>query len=100
MSKNSLFVFARILPKDEYFEDAKHAILSILQQTREEPGCRQFVLHENNAEKSLYLYEEWVDESALEQHYQKPYTAEVFERYKEWLCSPVDVVKMTKCVTT
>jgi len=97
MSENSLFVFARISPKEEHFEDAKNAILNILQQTREEPGCRQFELHENNIEKSLFLYEEWESELALEEHYQKPYTSEVFEKYKEWLASPVDVVKMAKC---
>ena len=97
MPKNSLFVFARISPKGEHFEDAKNAILNILQKTREEPGCFQFELHENNIEKSLFLYEEWASESALEEHYQKPYTSEVFENYKEWLASPVDVVKMSKC---
>lgn len=98
MSENSLFVFARISPKAEHFEDAKNAILNILQQTREEPGCRQFELHENNIERTLFLYEEWAGEPALDEHYQKPYTAEVFESYKEWLASPVEVVKMTKCV--
>jgi quinol monooxygenase YgiN len=97
MSHNSLFVFARISPKKEHFEDAKNAILNILQQTREEPGCRQFELHENGIEKALFLYEEWASESALEEHYQKPYTAAVFESYKEWLASPVNVVKMEKC---
>jgi len=54
-------------------------------------------LHENKSEKILFLYEEWSDELALEQHHQKPYTSEVFASYKEWLSAPVDVVKMTKC---
>ncbi len=98
MSQNSLFVFARISPKVEHFEDAKNAILNILQQTREEPGCHQFELHENNSEKSLFLYEEWASESALDEHHQKPYALDVFESYKKWLSSPVEVVKMTKCI--
>ena len=98
MSENGLFVFARTSPKHEHFEDAKQAILNILQKTREEPGCRQFELHENHSEKTLFLYEEWENEASLEEHYQKPYTSEVFEYYKEWLAAPVDIVKMSKCV--
>jgi len=99
MSENSLFVFARISPKDENFEEAKNAILNILQRTREEPGCRQFELHENNEERNLFLYEEWESESALEEHYLKPYTLQVFENYKQWLAVPVEIVKMSKCIT-
>jgi len=98
MSEHSLFVFAKISPKHEHFEDAKQAILNILQQTREEPGCYQFELHENQAEKSLFLYEEWANKSSLEEHYHKPYTSEVFENYEKWLDTPVDVIKMSKCV--
>ncbi len=97
MSGNSLFIFARISPKNEHFEDAKQAIINILHQTREEPGCRQFELHENEVEKSLFLYEEWANESALEEHYQKPYTSAVFESYKEWLAASVEITKMKKC---
>lgn len=100
MSEKGLFIFAKIIPKHEHFEDAKQAILSIIQQTREEPGCRQFELHENHSQHCLYLYEEWESESSLEEHYQKPYTSEVFESYKQWLAAPVDIEKMSKCVST
>lgn len=100
MSETSLFVFATISPKHEHFEASKNAILNILQETRAEPGCLQFELHENAAEKSLFLYEEWASESALEEHYLKPYTSQVFESYKEWLSAPVDIVKMRKCIAS
>ncbi|WP_299007054.1 putative quinol monooxygenase [uncultured Shewanella sp.] len=96
MSENRLFVFAKIHPKNEHFEEAKQAIINILPLTRQEPGCRQFKLHENATEKCLFLYEEWENELALEAHYQKPYTAAVFERYQEWLAAPVDVTKMQR----
>ena len=92
MTENSLFVFARISPKKEHFEDAKLAILNILGQTLEESGCRQFELHEDESETYLFLYEEWTSNSAIEEHYQKPYTIEVFESYKKWLTVPVDVL--------
>ena len=90
-----LFVFARIHPKPEHLIDARSAILGILDQTRSEVGCRQFWLHEGLDDGCLYLYEEWVDESALQNHYAQAYTAEVFESYEEWLAEPVEVTKMT-----
>ncbi|MEM6581956.1 MAG: antibiotic biosynthesis monooxygenase [Pseudomonadota bacterium] len=98
MSESTLFVFARISPKEQHFREAKQAIIDILHQTREEPGCRQFELHENALEKSLFLYEEWEGEAALQEHYEKPYTAAVFEHYQDWLSSPVEVFKMQKCI--
>ena len=94
---SSLLVFATITPKEEYFEEAKRAVLNILQKTREESGCKQFELHEDDSEKHLFLYEEWENELALEEHYKKQYTAEVFEKYRKWLTVPVDIIKMKKC---
>lgn len=98
MSENHLFVFAKISPKSEHFEEAKRAILNILEPTREESGCFHFQLHENMSEGVLYLYEEWLNESALEAHYQTPYTMAVFESYQQWLAAPVEIHKMEKCI--
>jgi quinol monooxygenase YgiN len=99
MPQESLFVFAKIYPKSEFFGNAKAAILNIVEQTRLEAGCLQFELHEDHEQNYLFLYEEWESEIALESHYQQTYTSEVFESYKEWLASPVEVVKMKKCET-
>ncbi len=97
MTENTLLVFAKISPKREHYEEAKQAIMNILQPTQAEPGCRQFELYENSSEGHLYLFEEWESEQALEAHYQQPYTLEVFESYEEWLARPVEVEKMWKC---
>ncbi|MAZ78114.1 MAG: antibiotic biosynthesis monooxygenase [Legionellaceae bacterium] len=96
MAKTTLFVFAKISPKAEYFGDAKEAITSIVQLTREEAGCLQFELYVDLSDEKLYLYEEWESEQDLEQHYQQPYTAAVFESYKNWLSDPVEITKMRK----
>ena len=98
MANQALFVFARISPKPEHLSDARSAVLGIVVQTRSEPGCRQFHLNEGINDRCLYLYEEWVSEAALAEHYEQPYTLSVFESYKKWLSKPVEVVKM-KSVT-
>lgn len=89
-----LFIIARITPKAEFFERAKAAILSIITPTLKEEGCRQFVVHHDDM--SLYLYEEWDSQTALNEHYSMPYVVPVFESYKEWLAEPVEINKLTK----
>lgn len=115
MSDSHLFLFACITPKAEYAIEAKQALVGILAATRAESGCLQFELHDNfathdnlkangefeshgNETGQLFLYEEWVNEAALEQHYQQPYTQAVFESYQEWLAKPVEINKMYKVV--
>ena len=51
------YLFAEISPKPEHFEEARDAVMSIVQQTRDEPGCERFDLFENEAEHRLYLFE-------------------------------------------
>lgn len=68
-----MFVFAKITPKPKYFEKSKDAIKGIMLQTRDEPGCLELTLHEDGM-GSLYLYEEWIDEYALQLHHNMAYT--------------------------
>ena len=97
MTKKNLFLIAKVNPKPKHFEDAKTALLDIIEQTLQEDGCIQFELYDDK--KYLYLYEEWIDESALAQHYEEPYTKVVFDKYQKWLLEPVEVMKMEKSST-
>lgn len=90
-----LIVFARISPKPEHLAEARQAILDIVARTRAEPGCRIFTVYDDrDVTEHLYLYEIWDDEAALETHYAQPYTRAVFDRYDDWLASPVAVTKL------
>ncbi len=91
-----MYLFAKISPKPEFMAAARRAIEDIVSLTLQEPGCRKFVLHEGVGDGCLYLYEEWVDEAALERHYLQPYIAAVFEAYKEWLSEPVEITKLSR----
>ncbi|MEP3244748.1 MAG: putative quinol monooxygenase [Sneathiella sp.] len=91
---NPLFVIAKITPKAEHFEQAKTAITDIVERTLEEGGCRQFSVYQSDA--SLFLYEEWEDQAALDEHYAMPYIAPVFEAYEEWLATPVEINKLSR----
>lgn len=92
----SLSVFAQITPKPEHFQDARKAILGILERTRKEDGCRMFSLHEDRSNSTdLFLFEIWENEAALESHYAQTYTKEVFAAYENWLAGPVEITKMS-----
>lgn len=90
----NLFVIAKITPKAEYFKIAKNAILNVVTPTLEEQGCQQFSVFQGDM--SLYLYEEWEDQAALDKHYSMPYIAPVFESYKEWLAKPVEINTLSR----
>ena len=93
---DTLFVFARIKPRPEHLADARNAITAILDATRAEEGCLSFDLFDGHGDGCLYLFEEWVDQAALDTHYAQDYTAKVFAAYEEWLAEPVAVTKMSK----
>lgn len=92
---NHTFIFAKINPKNEYFNKVKEAIKKMIPQTLNESGCLKFILHEDE-NKTLYLYEEWVDEHALHYHHEMEYTLTLFENYKNWLATPIEVNKVIK----
>ncbi|MBY8975539.1 antibiotic biosynthesis monooxygenase [Rhodobacteraceae bacterium NNCM2] len=92
-----LSLFAKITPKPEHLDRARSAIEGILALTRQEPGCRHFSLHRGEpGDGSLYLYERWDDDAALESHYAQDYTKAVFAAYEGWLACPVEITRMAR----
>ena len=88
-------LYAKITPNPEHYDSAKAAILSILDDTRKENGCIQFDIHTDNDASVLFLYEQWVNEAALQNHYEQSYTKSVFESYATWLAKPVEIESFT-----
>ena len=89
-----LSAFATIHPKPEHFDDALAAVRNIVERTRSEAGCIEFVLHTAPDGTMLYLYEVWRDQAALDAHYAQDYTRAVFEQYERWLAQPVAITFM------
>lgn len=89
------FIVAEITPKPEHLDDARNAILGIVDQTRDEQGCRSFTVLEGVVPGEITLFEDWDDQPALDAHYEQPYTAAVFASYQEWLAKPPVVKKLS-----
>lgn len=71
---------ARIVPQPKGLRTVRDAVNAIALATRCEQGCIQFELYEGRDGDSLYLYEEWQDDEALEGHH---------HQHTRRLCLPV-----------
>ena len=93
----TLYVFAKIIPKKEHFDDVRQAILDIMPETLSEEGCLQFDLLAADAEPAnLFLQEAWADGTAFEYHHKQEHTKAVFAKYQQWLAQPVEILHMHK----
>jgi quinol monooxygenase YgiN len=59
-------------------EDTAREIIRIMQEnTRREPGCRQYVGHQSNEDPRQFMfYEAYDDQAALDAHWAAPYFKE------------------------
>lgn len=84
-----LNVVAVIQPKPELFEKCRGMVLEIIDKTLAEPGCLRFELYENAKNCELILVERWINQQALDFHYEQPYVTDIFTFYENALaCSP------------
>lgn len=90
----TLSAFATITLNPQHFEEAKSAIIGILERTRAEEGCHAFELHEAPDDARLYLYEVWTDSAAFDAHHAMDYTRAIFRQYEDWLAEPVAITFM------
>ena len=94
---NGLFLFATIRPKPVHFDDARAALDGLIPLTLAEPGCHVFAAFEGEdaGQRVLHLFEHFADQAALDAHYAKDYTKEVFASYETWLGAPVEIVHLS-----
>ena len=90
-----LVYFATIRPQPQHFVAARDAVMAIVPQTQEEPGCREFRLFTDPDGTQLHIMESWRDQAAFDFHHAQDYTRAVFESYKEWLAEPPILTPLT-----
>lgn len=67
MSK--ITVVAKVLAKTDAVEAVKAELLKMIAPTRQEDGCIEYRLHQDNDNPAAFVfYENWRDLSCLEQH--------------------------------
>ena len=69
MSNTKLTIVARILAKAEKRELVKQELLNLIAITRQEEGCINYDLHQDNTNENLFLfYENWTSRELWQKH--------------------------------
>ena len=62
-------VVAKVVAKPDTVEQVRGELLQLIKPTRQEPGCIEYRLHQDNSDPAVFLfYETWESAAALEQH--------------------------------
>ncbi len=69
MTNKQLTIVARVLAKEEKRELVKTELLKLIAITREEEGCINYDLHQDNENENLFLfYENWASKELWQKH--------------------------------
>lgn len=73
----ALTIVARIEARKESVELVKAELLKLIDVTRKEEGCVQYVLHQDNMQPEVFVfYENWIDRDLWQAHMGKAHLAE------------------------
>ena len=94
MSK--LVVVAKVVAKKECRSSVKSSLLNLIAPTRQEDGCIDYTLHQDNDDPSVFVfYETWENLSALENHLQSEHY-QAHARNVKGMIEDKEVFKMTR----
>jgi quinol monooxygenase YgiN len=92
MMAQKVTVVATFKAKTGMEEDAKNAILALIEPTRSEAGCINYDLHQSHDDPSvLMLYENWVSKKDLDEHLAMPYLKDLLGKADDLFTEPVDI---------
>ena len=62
-------VVAKVVAKPDAVEEVRAELLQLIEPTRQEPGCIEYRLHQDNSDPAVFVfYETWESATTLEQH--------------------------------
>ena len=66
---STVTIVAKITAKNDAIEAVKAALLKMVTPTRQEEGCMEYRLHQDNGDPAVFVfYENWKSLTCLEQH--------------------------------
>jgi quinol monooxygenase YgiN len=66
---STVTVMAKVTAKNDAIEVVKAELLKMVAPTRQEEGCIEYRLHQDNADPAVFVfYENWKSHACLEQH--------------------------------
>jgi len=84
-------VVATMVAKPESLAEVEIALLRVVAPSRQDPGCVSYVLHQDMAEPTRFVFiETWASQQALDQHNQTAHLQQLIKQVKP-LLSVLDV---------
>ena len=85
MSKQT--VVAKLVAKKDSVEAVKTELLKLIVPTRNENGCIEYTLHQDNLDPAVFIfYETWESAASLEEHVRS-------EHYKSYVKAVEDLIQ-------
>jgi quinol monooxygenase YgiN len=90
MARQTVSVTARIRAKAGKEDEARAALLTLVDKTSAEKGCINYDLHQSEEEAGLFLiYENWLSRDDLADHLRTPHLQAFRAQAQELLAEPV-----------
>jgi len=68
---NKITVVAKVIAKKEHAEAVRQELLKLVAPTRQEDGCIEYNLHQDNRDSDVFMfYETWLNRASLDRHMQ------------------------------
>ena len=89
-------VVARLVCKPDKVDTFKSLLLSIIEPTRKEAGCKQYELLQNSADPTDFTFvEEWESAAALEAHMKSPHLTAALGKLGDLVGAAPDIRRYT-----
>ncbi len=99
MSNSKIVVLARLKANDGMEEQVRNALLSIVEETRLDPGCLSYDVHQAKDDKTCFMFfENWTGMDAFSKHMKEPFMAEFADTLKPFLAEPGDLT-LWECIS-
>ncbi|MDR6561619.1 MULTISPECIES: putative quinol monooxygenase [unclassified Arcicella] len=93
----NIYLTAIVNSKPEHVEKVKAILEALVVESRKEPACIQYDLHQSIAASNIFTFHEiWESMSGLDNHNQQPYIASFVAQFDELLEQPVTVYQALK----
>ncbi|MGE5659361.1 MAG: putative quinol monooxygenase [Actinomycetota bacterium] len=92
MSQPTIRVVARLEALPDKVEELKALLLSVIEPTRQEPGCIQYKLLQNQADPTDFTFvEEWESHDLLDAHLASPHIQSALPKLNGIAAKPPDI---------
>jgi quinol monooxygenase YgiN len=94
--EEEIVLIVKVIAKKGSEDNVKNELLSLVEPTRKEKGCRQYTLHVEPDTKILVFYGVWANNDLLQLHTHTDHFKKVMAKIKELLSEPMNVMVLNK----